>query len=127
MAASVKNKGGLPTKLTRGFPANLGTISAANDVVAFTIPEPSRDHQGNIVIQVSAGLITPTFKLEASIDGGSSWFDISISPVTTADFGDTACSGAVQVNVSGFGAGAVFRFGRNDAGGGSAAVFALVG
>lgn len=127
MAASVKNKFGKPTKLTRGSPANLGTITAANDVVAFTVSEPSNFHQAKVVIQVASGLTNPTFAMEFSLDGGNSWTDIPLTPVLTADFGDTAASGGMSVDISGQGSGAIFRFGRTDGNGGAAAVWALVG
>lgn len=125
MAANVVNKS---TKLTRGFPAQLGTITAANDVVTFTLSEPTRDHQGVLVIQVRNGPVAGVYKLEASIDGAVSWGDIAtLSTTTTADFGDQAASVLNTYTVSGFGSGALFRFGRTDATGGGGIVFALVG
>lgn len=127
MASTLKNAPFIaPTKLTRGRPVNLGTIVAANDAVAFAVPEPSREHQGFIVIECVGGT-TPTLKLEASIDGGTTFFDISPTFITTADFGDPASTGAAQVNVSGYGAGAQFRLGRTDANGGNCAVWVLCG
>lgn len=126
MASTIKNVGGQPTKLTRGKPVNLGTIVSANDVVAFTVPEPSRDHHGKIAVQAVGGT-TPTLKLEVSLDGGTTFWDISPTFVTTADFGDTASTGAAQVDVSGLGSGAQFRLGRTDANGGNCAVWALCG
>src|SRR4029077_17122196 len=72
--------GGVPvptlvTKLTRGKPAQLGTLIAANTAVAFTVPEPTRDNQGVLIIQV-AGTAGTTATLEGSIDGGVTWFII---------------------------------------------------
>jgi len=143
MAASIKNTltpagavvPTLVTKLTRGKPANLGTIVAAGDAVAFTVPEPSRDHQGFLVIQLSGGT-TPTPVLEASLDGGATWFTFP-TVVTVGVFfpyaitgqigGDAAATFGGQYNVSGHGAGTIFRFGRTDAGGGNAVVWAFVG
>ena len=120
----------LVTKLTRGFPAKLGSVTAQNDVVAFTIPEPTRDNQGALVIQAVGG-VTPTYGLEASLDGGVSWFSVAQAAapnpvIGAALFGDTSSFAAVY-QVSGFGSGAQFRFGRTDATGGAAAVWALVG
>ena len=130
MAASVKNVPNPGTiKLSRGRPVNLGTIALVNDAVQFTVPEPSRDHQGNIVLQVANGITGGTFKLEASIDGAASWFDVTLPTAsTTADFTDTAASaGFGPVNLSGFGSGALFRFGLSAVTSGSAAVWALCG
>lgn len=136
MAASLKNTltpngpvvATLVTKLNRGRAAQLGTIVAANDAVAFTIPEPTRDNQGALCIQVQGGT-TPTCLLEASIDGGTSWFVVPLPTViTTAAFGDAATTATFYpITVSGLGSGATFRFGRTDANGGNAIVFALVG
>jgi len=120
----------LVTKLTRGFPVKLGSVTAANDVVAFTVPEPTRDNQGAVVIQAIGG-VTPTYGLEASLDGGVSWFSVAPpaapNPVIGAAlFGDTSSFAAVYT-IAGFGSGAQFRFGRTDATGGAAVVWALVG
>src|SRR6516162_7945155 len=99
MASVIKNIGGKPQKLTRGVagtgpagaqPFPLGAVTAANDVVAFTIPEPTRDNQGVLLIQ-SVGGVTPTYALEVSIDGGATF--ATIAPTTTlaaASFGDTS-------------------------------------
>jgi hypothetical protein len=143
VAAAIKNTltpGGaivptLVTKLTRGKPANLGTIVAAGDAVAFTVPEPSRDHQGYLVIQLSGGT-TPTPVLEGSLDDGATWFTFPTVATTGIFFpyaitgqvgGDAAATFAGQYNVSGHGAGTRFRLGRTDANGGNAVVWALVG
>jgi hypothetical protein len=128
MASTIKNVAGAVTKLTRGFPASLGTIVSANDVVAFTVPEPTRDNQGVLCIQVQGGT-TPTCLLNASIDGGTSWFVVPLPTViTTASFGDTATTATFYpITISGLGSGAQFRFGRSDGNGGNAKVFALVG
>lgn len=132
MAATVVNTPNPGTiKLTRGKAANAGVIGAANTVVQFTVPEPSRDHQGNIVIQVSntGTLVGATFKLECSLDGGVQWFDVVLPTAsTTADFTDTAASaGFGPVNLSGFGAGALFRFGISAVTSGTGTVWILCG
>ena len=129
MAASVKNTPFPGTiKLTRGKAAHLGTIVAANDAVQFTVPEPTRDNQGALCIQMVGGT-TPTGLLEASLDGGTTWFVVTLPTViTTAAFGDTATTGTFYpITISGLGSGALFRFGRTDAGGGNCVVWALVG
>lgn len=134
MASALKNALGI-TKLTRGKPVNLGTITSAGDVVGFTVPEPSRDHQGFLVIQLAGGT-TPSPVLEASIDGGATWFVFPTASTTGIFFSyaitgqpgsDTAATFGGQYNVSGHGAGTLFKFGRTDANGGGAAVWALVG
>lgn len=134
MASTVKNSMGgnvvptLVTKLTRGKAALLGTIVAANDVVRFSIPEPTRDNQGALCIEMVGGT-TPTGLLNASLDGGTTWFAVTLPTViTTAAFGDTASTGTFYpIVVSGLGAGAIFEFGRTDANGGNTNVWALVG
>lgn len=118
----------LVTKLNRGRPVNLGVIVAANDTVAFTVPEPTRDNQGVLCIEVVGGT-TPACVMNASLDGGVTWFAVPLPTViTTAGFGDTATTATFYpITISGLGAGAQFRFGRTDAGGGNANVWALVG
>lgn len=121
----------LVTKLTRGKNVNLGTLAANGDVVSFTVPEPSRDHQGNIVIQVNptGTLAGGTFALEVSIDQGASWAVLAGTALTLTGQpgGDTAAIFMAQYNVSGFGAGAIFKFGLSALTSGSGAVWALVG
>lgn len=136
MAVAVKNTmtvGGavvpaLVTKLTRGKAVNLGVIVAANDVVRFTVPEPTRDNQGVLCIQMVGGT-TPTGLLNCSLDGGTTWFAMPLPTViTTAGLTETATTGTFYpITVSGLGSGALFEFGRSDAGGGNTNVWALVG
>jgi hypothetical protein len=135
MASTLKNPAGQIIKLTRGFSAKLGTIAASGDVVAFTVPEPSFMSQGFLVIQ-GVGGTTPTFALEVSLDGGTTWFTFPTTSTTGVEFvfaltgqpgGDTAASFAAQYNIGGFGSGALFKFGRTDANGGNTIVWALVG
>ncbi len=121
----------LVTKLTRGKPVNLGTLIAANTAVAFTIPEPTRDNQGYLIIQVT-GTGGTTATLEGSIDGGATWWTIPalatpLLSVTGQLTGDTAATFAAQYQVSGMGAGVTFKFGYAGAGVPTAVVWALVG
>lgn len=125
----------LVTKLPRGKPTNLGTITAAGDVVSFTFSEPSGMNQGFLVIQLAGGT-TPVGVLECSLDGGATWFTFPVASTTGIFFlyaitgqpgADPAATFAGQYNVGGFGSGALFKFGRTDAGGGGAVVWALVG
>lgn len=128
--------GGVPvptlvTKLTRGKPALLGTLIAANTAVAFTVPEPSRDHQGCLIIQVT-GTAGTTPTLEGSIDGGATWFVIPISTTPTLAVagqltGDTTATFAAVYQVSGMGSGCLFKFGYAGAGVPTAVIWALIG
>lgn len=103
----------LVTKLTRGFPAQIGILVANNTGVAFTVPEPTRDNQGICVIQ-TAGTAGTTPTMDVSIDGGETWFVLAAT-VTPAVAGqltnDAAASFAGVYSVAGFGSGAVFKFG----------------
>lgn len=117
----------LVTKLTRGKPVNLGTLVAANTAVAFTVPEPSRDHQGFLALQVT-GTAGTTATLEVSLDGGATFVTLTLTALgTTTLTGDTAAAAGYQVNVAGYGAGALFKFGYAGAGVPTAVVWALVG
>jgi hypothetical protein len=121
----------LVTKLTRGKFAQLGTLIAANTAVAFTIPEPTRDNQGVLIIQTS-GTAGTTATLEGSIDGGNTFFVIPASTTPTLAItgqltGDTAATFAAAYQVSGMGSGCLFKFGFAGAGVPTAIVFALVG
>src|SRR5260370_41759428 len=131
MAASIQNTltpGGavvptLVTKLPRGKPTQLGTITTANDAVSFTFSEPSGMNQGFLVIQTRGGT-TPVCVLEFSLDGGTSWEGFTATPAAAitgiyfpystaagALLSDTAATFAAQYNVGGLGSGALFRFG----------------
>lgn len=117
----------LVTKLTRGKPVNLGTLVAANTAVAFTVPEPTRDNQGFVVLQVT-GTAGTTATLEVSIDGGATFVTLTLTPLgVTTLTGDTAATAGYQVQIAGYGAGALFKFGYGGAGVPTAAVWALVG
>jgi hypothetical protein len=130
MPSAIVNPGG-PTKLTRGFPAKLGTLVAANTAVQFAIPEPTRDNQGVLVIQTTGAQGT-TATLEGSIDGGVTFFVIPPSATPTLAItgqltGDTAATFAACYQVSGMGSGCTFKFGYAGAGVPTAVVWALVG
>lgn len=117
----------LVTKLARGKPANLGTLIAANTAVAFTVPEPTRDNQGFLAIQVT-GTAGTTATLEVSIDGGATFNSLTLTPLGVATLtGDTAATAGYQVQIAGYGAGALFKFGYAGAGVPTAVVWALVG
>ena len=130
MAAPVDNT---PIALTRGKPTLLGTLSALNHGLQFTIPEPSRDHQGYLAIQASSGITTPVAVLQVSLDAGATW---GLQPAAPAGIGgegsgtlltgDTAASFAATYVMSGL-AGATLKFGFTGGTIGSVNVFALVG
>ena len=121
----------LVTKLTRGFPAKLGTLIAANTAVAFTVPEPTYYNQGAVIIQTT-GTIGTTATLEGSIDGGATWFILppKTSPtlaITGQLTGDTAATFAAVYDISGMGSGTLFKFGFAGAGVPTAVVWAQLG
>jgi hypothetical protein len=130
----------LVTKVPKGRSTNLGSITAAGDVVTFDISEPTRDSNGKMLIQVGPGTLSlgpGTFALECSIDGGVSWF--TFPTVTTAEEvvvygltgqpgGDTATIFAASYYIGGFGSGALFKFGFvTGPTSGSSPVWVLVG
>lgn len=121
----------LVVKLTRGKPANLGTLVAANTAVAFTISTPTFEHQGVLIIQVT-GTAGTTATLEGSIDGGATWFVIPASTTPTLAItgqltGDAAAIQAFAYQVSGMGGGVLFKFGYAGAGVPTAVVWGHVG
>lgn len=103
----------------------LGNLTANNTPLQFGLAELTPRQQ--LVINVSGSITTPTFVLEASIDGGSTWFVVAGTALTlTGQFtGDTASLFATRYDISGL-VGAQFRFGTT-AGSGftNAAVTAL--
>jgi hypothetical protein len=108
--------------LGRGIPVKLGTIGAAGDTVVFSVPEPTRESNGFLIIQVGPGVTlgAGTFALEVSLDAGASWFTFATSTTTSSVIvfgltgqpgGDAAAIFAAQYNIGGMGSGAQFRFG----------------
>ena len=120
-------------KLTRGKPTNLGTITAAGtQCVQFTIPEPTRDNQGFLIIQASGNVGGGAATLEGSLDAGATWFVMStastnVLAITGQLTGDAAAGLADAYIVSGMGAGTLFRYGITGGAGPNTAVWALVG
>jgi hypothetical protein len=131
---NVLSPGGAPvpslvTKLTRGKPAQLGTLIAANTAVAFTVPEPTRDNQGVAILHIT-GTVGTTAVLEGSIDGGATFFIVpflTTFAVTGQLTGDTAAAAAYSFTVSGMGSGCLFKFGYSGAGTPTAVVWGLIG
>lgn len=87
-----------------------GNLTANNTPLQFGVNDLTPRQQ--LVISVGGSITTPTFALEASIDGGSTWFVITGTALTlTGQFtGDTAAIFATRYDVSGL-VGAQFRFG----------------
>jgi hypothetical protein len=113
--------------IPRGKPVNLGPITATEDIVQFAIPADSFPSRGSMTIAISGGNAS-SYELDCSIDGGTTWFIVTLpAAITTAAFGDTAVSAAyAPINVAGLG-GAFMRFGRHYVGGGNAFVWVLLG
>jgi hypothetical protein len=117
-------------RLTRGKSTLLGTIASLSSVVQFNIPEPTRDNQGFLIVQ-SVGTAGTTPTLEGSLDGGVTWFVMSTSATVVLNTtglvtGDNAAATADAYQVSGMGAGCLFRFGFLG-GSPNCTVWALVG
>lgn len=116
MASTVINGPGVPN-IRRNAPANLGTLSAVTQVVAFSVPVPMSYPNGNDLITVVAtgAITTGAVVLEATLDGGTTWFGVpsnsqSVNLSTTTLNSDTAVSAAGSFNISGL-QGAQFRAG----------------
>src|SRR6266436_8107247 len=97
------------TLLRTRIPVLIGNIIATNAPVQFGVSETS-SYRGQITLVVPSGVTTATAILEASIDGGASWFVITATAYTlTGQFtGDTAPIVANRYDVSGM-SGAQFR------------------
>lgn len=116
MASTVVNGPGVPV-LTRNKPFNLGTLTAVTQVAAFTLATPCASPNGNdLLTLVSTGSITTgAVVLEASLDGGTTWFGVpsglqAVALTITTLNSDTAASAAGSFNISGL-QGALFRGG----------------
>jgi len=109
--------------LTRGRAANLGSLAANTDVVQFSLAQEMHTPNGLecLTIQTVGGTITAG--LEASIDGGTTWFGVLPRAATgtapnfslTTLNSDTAATSANSYDVSSLQAGATFRFGGRSA------------
>lgn len=123
--------------VTRGRPANLGTISASGQAVQFTISAPHGSSSNcpngtDALTVITTGTLSATVPvLECSLDGGTTWFGIaatsgtpSSTPVTSTTVltGDTAATSANSYPVSGL-SGFPMRFGFNTYTSGSGAVW----
>lgn len=125
MATTLQNSapGNGIVNIGRGIPIKVGTIGpSAGSAVAWTIPEPTRESDGGMVVQVGPGVTlgSGTIALEVSIDSGTSWavFPTVTTPgvctiltLTGQPGGDTAAIFMAQYFISGYGSGAQFRLG----------------
>lgn len=113
MAFTVVNTAPGVPRINRGQPSNLGTLGAANNAVTFVLSSPREFVLNKIVVSVGGNLAGGTFVLEGSIDGGATWFVVpaQASDVTQTGAPDTAAVFAARYDVSGLGAGCLFRFG----------------
>ena len=112
---------------------NLGTITAVSAPIQFGLGDMSQAYRGQLTLVASGGAVTsPTWVLEGSIDGGSTWF--VIPPQTTLPLalagqlsGDTAPLAAYQYNVSGLSS-CLLKFGATAGSAWTATnIYALVG
>lgn len=108
---------GSTIKLTRGVHTFLGNLTSNAQVIQFTIPEPTRDNQGFLIIQ-SNGTLTGTgaATMEVSVDQGQTWSTLGTSSTivlsTTGNINsDPAAAAADAFQVSGMGGGVLFRYG----------------
>lgn len=129
MAFTVVNGVAPFPSVNRGQPLNAGALAAANNAVAFSVKAPRELGLNKIVITLDGNLAGGTFVLEASIDGGNTWFvvpaissDLSVSSVP-----DTAAVAANRYEVSGLAGGALFRFGTTARTSGSSNVWIAMG
>ena len=92
------------------IPASLGNLTANNVPVQFGVGDMTI--RQTLVITVGGSITTPTFALEASIDGGATWFVVAGTTFTlTGQFtGDNASIFASRFDISGL-VGVQFRFG----------------
>lgn len=117
--ATVDNGPGIP-KLNRGRPVKVGTLTALEHVVAFSLGYVQEFSAKSISIFVPSGTVT-TFAIEFSLDGGTTWVVIpaasatvpagySLMAITGQATNDAAASFAAIVPCQGLG-GALFHFG----------------
>jgi hypothetical protein len=132
MASTVINGPGTPG-LRRSAPTNLGSLTVATQVVQFSVMIPNAAPNGNDLLTIvtvgGTGATGPG--LEASLDGGTTWFGIVAGSqaatlnATTLN-ADTAVTTAASFNISGI-QGALFRAGLTALTSGTAVIWALLG
>lgn len=104
--------------LTRGRPTQFTGLTATTQVFQFTAAQPGEGANGLDCITISiAGITatTPAVALEGSLDGGTSWFGVTARSGVVSTTGqlnsDPAVSCVASYDVSGLGAGCLFRVG----------------
>lgn len=91
----------------------VGTITAINAPVQFSLPERNEGIAQKATISVQGGgVTTPTWELDCSIDGGVSWFAVTPTTFTLTGLmtGDTAATYAASFQTNGL-VSALFKFG----------------
>ncbi len=127
MAFTVVNSNmGMP-RLQRGVDIPLGTLGAANQAIQFAIPMTLEFSLKRLIIAVAGNLNASNYVLEASLDGGSTWFVVPAitSDLTVSGVADTGAAFVNRYDVSGLG-GNQFRFGATTYTSGTGAVWAAV-
>ncbi len=117
MAFTVVNPSG-PIKITRGRAWNLsavagsGTLTATGQAVEFTPGYVDLFNQRKLVVQAVGTITSPTGLLEASNDGGTTWFVVPAltSDLTVTGAADTAPAFVARYEISGISS-ALYRFG----------------
>jgi hypothetical protein len=124
MALTLVNPNLPSPMVTRGKPANLGTLAAANAAVQFGVSQVGTPPNGTdaLAIFTTGNLTATAFLLEGSGDGGLTWFTITPSAATAGQnnstaiisatgTSDTAVSFAACYNITGLSGWCLFRFG----------------
>ena len=112
--ASTVNNSAQKLVLQRGYPTLLGSVTATTQVEQFAIPTlegGDPDGLDCLTIASAGGTGVTAIALEASINGGTNWFGITVrnSLLTTTTLNsDTAVTAVGTYDVSGL-QGALFR------------------
>lgn len=116
MASTVLNS--TTILLSRGKPAQFTGLTATTQVFQFTASQPGEGSNGLDCITISIAGITatsPAVALEGSLDGGASWFGMTARTGVVVGTGqlnsDPAVTCVASYDVSGLGAGCLFRVG----------------
>lgn len=127
MAYTIPNSAFSGARLERGIPSLLGTLGAANQAVAFTLPTIQYPSLRRLALSVSGTLSGGTYVLEVSQDGGASWYALATSDtnLSTTSVPDTAGVTALRYDVSGL-SGCLFRFGTTAYTSGTGTVYGTV-
>lgn len=126
----LKTRSPLPAQNLIG---SIAAISSSSTALQFSLGDQSQAYRGQLTIIGSGGAVTtPTWVLECSVDGGTTWFVLpanttNAATVTGALSGETASIFVDQYNVSGLGS-ALYKFGASAGTGWTAVnIYAFVG